>query len=152
MDEAIISYIKQSYNLLIGDRTAEDIKVNVGSAHPLDEKLTMDIKGRDLIEGKPKTVTITDREIRNALSEVTSSIVESVRMAFERTPPELSADFIDKGVILTGGGALLRNLDLRLREETGIPISVAEDPLSACVLGGGRILDDLELLRQVCLP
>jgi len=152
MDEAIISYIKQNYNLLIGDRTAEDIKVNIGSAHPLDEKITMDIKGRDLIEGKPKTVTITDREIRDALSEVTSSIVESVRMAFERTPPELSADFIDKGVILTGGGALLRNLDLRLREETGIPISVAEDPLSACVLGVGRILDDLDLLRQVCLP
>ncbi len=152
MDEAIINYIKRNYNLLIGDRTAEDIKINIGSAFPLDEELTMDIKGRDLVEGKPKTITITDREIRDSLSEVTSSIVESVRMALERTPPELSADFIDKGMILTGGGALLRNLDLRLREETGIPVSIAEDPLSAVVLGVGRILDDLDLLRRVCLP
>jgi len=152
MDEAIINYIKRNYNLLIGDRTAEDIKINIGSAYPLDEELTLDIKGRDLVEGKPKTITITDREIRDALSEVTSSIVESVRMALERTPPELSADFIDKGLILTGGGALLRNLDLRLREETGIPVSIAEDPLSSVVLGVGRILDDMDLLRRVCLP
>lgn len=152
MDEAIINYIKRNYNLLIGDRTAENIKIDIGSAFPLDEEMTMDIKGRDLVEGKPKTITITDREIRDALSEVTSSIVESVRMALERTPPELSADFIDKGMILTGGGALLRNLDLRLREETGIPVSIAEDPLSAVVLGVGRILDDLDLLRRVCLP
>jgi len=151
MDDAIINYIKRNYNLLIGDRTAEDIKINIGSAFPLDEELTMDIKGRDLVEGKPKTITITDREIRDALSEVTSSIVESVRMALERTPPELSADFIDKGLILTGG-ALLRNLDLRLREETGVPVSIAEDPLSSVVLGVGRILDDLDLLRRVCLP
>jgi len=152
MDEAIINYIKRNYNLLIGERTAEDIKINIGSAYPLDEELTLDIKGRDLVEGKPKTITITDREIRDALSEVTSSIVESVRMALERTPPELSADFIDKGLILTGGGALLRNLDLRLREETGIPVSIAEDPLSSVVLGVGRILDDMDLLRRVCLP
>ncbi len=152
MDEAIINYIKRNYNLLIGDRTAEDIKINIGSAFPLDEEMTMDIKGRDLVEGKPKTITITDREIRDALSEVTSSIVESVRMALERTPPELSADVIDKGLILTGGGALLRNLDVRLREETGIPVSIAEDPLSAVVLGVGRILDDLDPLRRVCLP
>jgi len=152
MDDAIINYIKRNYNLLIGDRTAEDIKINIGSAYPLDEELTMDIKGRDLVEGKPKTITITDREIRDALSEVTSSIVESVRMALERTPPELSADFIDKGLILTGGGALLRNLDVRLREETGVPVSIAEDPLSSVVLGVGRILDDLDLLRRVCLP
>ena len=152
MDEAIINYIKRNYNLLIGDRTAEDIKINIGSAFPLDDELTMDIKGRDLVEGKPKTITITDREIRDALSEVTSSIVELVRMALERTPPELSADFIDKGLILTGGGALLRNLDLRLREETGVPVSITEDPLSSVVLGVGRILDDLDLLRRVCLP
>ena len=152
MDEAILNYIKRNYNLLIGDRTAESIKINIGSAFPLDEELTMDIKGRDLVEGKPKTITITDREIRDALSEVTSSIVESVRMALERTPPELSADLIDKGLILTGGGSLLRNLDLRLREETGVPVSLAEDPLSSVVLGVGRILDDLDLLRRVCLP
>lgn len=152
MDEAIINYIKRNYKLLIGDRTAEDIKVNIGSAFPMDEEMTMDIKGRDLVEGKPKTITITDREIRDSLSEVTSSIVESVRMALERTPPELSADFIDKGLILTGGGALLRNLDKRLHEETGIPVAVAEDPLSAVVLGVGKMLDDLDLLRRVCLP
>jgi rod shape-determining protein MreB len=152
MDDAIINYIKRTYNLLIGERTAEEIKINIGSAFPVDEELTMDIKGRDLVEGKPKTITITDREIRDALSEVTSSIVESVRMALERTPPELSADFIDKGMILTGGGALLRNLDVRLREETGVPVSIAEDPLSSVVLGVGRILDDLDLLRRVCLP
>ncbi len=152
MDEAIINYIKRNYNLLIGDRTAENIKIDIGSAFPLDEELTMDIKGRDLVEGKPKTITITDREIRDALGEVTSSIVESVRMALERTPPELSADLIDKGLILTGGGSLLRNLDLRLREETGVPVSIAEDPLSSVVLGVGRILDDLDLLRRVCLP
>jgi rod shape-determining protein MreB len=152
MDEAIINYIKRNYNLLIGERTAEQIKIGIGSAYPLDEELTLDIKGRDLVEGKPKTITITDREIREALSEVTSSIVESVRMALERTPPELSADFVDKGLILTGGGALLRNLDLRLREETGVPVSIAEDPLSSVVLGVGRILDDIDLLRRVCLP
>jgi rod shape-determining protein MreB len=152
MDEAIINYIKRNYNLLIGERTAEQIKISIGSAYPLDEELTLDIKGRDLVEGKPKTITITDREIREALSEVTSSIVESVRMALERTPPELSADFVDKGLILTGGGALLRNLDLRLREETGVPVSIAEDPLSSVVLGVGRILDDIDLLRRVCLP
>ena len=152
MDDAIINYIKRNYNLLIGERTSEQIKIGIGSAYPLDEELTMDIKGRDLVEGRPKTITITDREIRDALSEVNSSIVESVRMALERTPPELSADFVDKGLILTGGGALLRNLDLRLREETGIPVSIAEDPLSSVVLGVGRILDDMDLLRRVCLP
>jgi rod shape-determining protein MreB len=152
MDEAIINYTKRNYNLLIGERTAEQIKISIGSAYPLDEELTLDIKGRDLVEGKPKTITITDREIREALSEVTSSIVESVRMALERTPPELSADFVDKGMILTGGGSLLRNLDVRLREETGVPVSIAEDPLSSVVLGVGRILDDIDLLRRVCLP
>ncbi len=152
MDEAIINYIKRNYNLLIGERTAEQIKISIGSAYPLDEEMILDIKGRDLVEGKPKTITITDREIREALSEVTSSIVESVRMALERTPPELSADFVDKGLILTGGGALLRNLDVRLREETGVPVSIAEDPLSSVVLGVGRILDDIDLLRRVCLP
>jgi rod shape-determining protein MreB len=152
MDEAIINYVKRNYNLLIGERTAEQIKISIGSAYPLDEELTLDIKGRDLVEGKPKTITITDREIREALSEVTSSIVESVRMALERTPPELSADFVDKGMILTGGGSLLRNLDVRLREETGVPVSIAEDPLSSVVLGVGRILDDIDLLRRVCLP
>ena len=153
MDDAIINYIKRNYNLLIGERTAEEIKINIGSAFPLDEELTLDIKGRDLVEGKPKTITITDREIRDALSEVTSSIVESVRMALERTPPELSADFIDKGLILTGGGALLRNLDVRLREETGV--SRFRSPKTPCprwFSASAGFSTIWTLLRRVCLP
>lgn len=152
LDKSIINHIKRSYNLLIGEQTAERIKIQIGSAYPLEEELTMEIKGRDLVEGVPKTVTITDREIRDALAEPVNTIVEAVRMALERTPPELSADFIDKGIVLTGGGALLRNLDVRLREETGVPVAITEDPLSSVVLGVGRILDDIELLRRVCIP
>ena len=152
LDEAIINYVKRNYNFLIGERTAEQIKIQIGSAYPLDDELTMDIKGRDLVEGIPKTITITDREIREALSEPIGTIVEAVRMALERTPPELSADFVDKGIVLTGGGALIRNLDVRLREETGVPVTITEDPLSTVVLGVGRVLDDIELLRRVCLP
>ena len=126
--------------------------MEIGSAYPLDEELTMEIKGRDLVEGIPKTITITDREIREALSEPVGTIVEAVRMALERTPPELSADFVDRGLVLTGGGALIRNLDVRLREETGVPVTITEDPLSTVVLGVGRVLDDMDLLRRVCLP
>src|SRR5216683_1554798 len=138
MDEAIIQYVKRKYNLLIGERTAEQVKIEIGSAHPLDEPLTMEVKGRDLVEGVPKTLTLTDEEVREALSEVVAAIVESVRVALERTPPELSADIMDKGIIITGGGSLLRNLDRRLREETGLPISYAEDPLASVVLGPRR--------------
>jgi len=152
LDESIINYVKRNYNLLIGERTAEQIKIDLGSAYPLDEELTLDIKGRDLVEGVPKTITITDREIREALSEPIGTIVEAVRMALERTPPELSADFVDKGIVLTGGGAMIRNLDVRLREETGVPVTITEDPLSTVVLGVGRVLDDMDLLRRVCLP
>ncbi|HJO03227.1 MAG TPA: rod shape-determining protein [Acidobacteriota bacterium] len=152
LDEAIINYVKRNYNFLIGERTAESIKMEIGSAYPLDEELTMEIKGRDLVEGIPKTITITDREIREALSEPVGTIVEAVRMALERTPPELSADFVDRGLVLTGGGALIRNLDVRLREETGVPVTITEDPLSTVVLGVGRVLDDMDLLRRVCLP
>jgi rod shape-determining protein MreB len=151
MDESIIQYIKKKYNLLIGERTSEQIKLEIGSAYPLDEPLTMEIKGRDLIEGIPKTLTITDAEIREALSEPISLIVNAVRVALERTPPELSADIVDRGIVLTGGGSLLKNLDRLLREETGLPVSVAEDPLSSVVLGTGKMLSDFELLRKISL-
>ena len=151
MDEAIIQYIKKKYNLLIGERTAEQVKFEIGSAFPLDEPVTMEIKGRDLIEGIPKTLTITDAEIREALQEPVSIIVNAVRVALERTPPELSADIVDRGIVLTGGGSLLKNLDRLLREETGLPVSVAEDPLSSVVLGTGKMLSNLDLLRKISL-
>ena len=151
MDEAVIQYIKKKYNLLIGERTAEQIKLEIGSAFPLDEPMTMEIKGRDLIEGIPKTLTVTDAEIREALAEPISLIVNAVRVALERTPPELSADIVDRGIVLTGGGSLLKNLDKLLREETGLPVAVAEDPLSSVVLGTGKMLMDFDLLRKISL-
>jgi len=151
MDEAIIQYIKRKYNLLIGERTAEEIKIRIGSAFPLDEELSMEIKGRDLVDGIPKTIAVTDEEIREALVETVETIIDAVRVALEQTPPELSADIVDKGIVLTGGGALLRNLDRRLREETGLPVSMADDPLSSVVLGAGRMLTDFNLLRKVSL-
>ncbi len=151
MDEAIIQYVKKTYNLLIGERTAEAIKMEVGSAYPLEEKMTMEIKGRHLIEGVPKTITISDEEIREALAETVNVIVDAVRVALERTPPELSADIVDRGIVLTGGGALLKNLDKRLREETGLPVAMAEDPLSSVVLGAGKMLSDFNLLRKISL-
>ncbi len=151
MDESVIQYIKKKYNLLIGERTAEQVKLEIGSAFPLDEPITMEIKGRDLIEGIPKTLTITDAEIREALAEPISIIVNAVRVALERTPPELSADIVDRGIVLTGGGSLLKNLDKLLREETSLPVSVAEDPLSSVVLGTGKMLSDFDLLRKISL-
>jgi rod shape-determining protein MreB len=151
MDEAIIQYIKKTYNLLIGERTAEAIKMEIGSAFQLDEKMTMEIKGRHLIEGVPKTITITDEEIREALAETVNVIVDAVRVALERTPPELSADIVDRGIVLTGGGSLLKNLDKRLREETGLPLAMAEDPLSSVVLGAGKMLSDFNLLRKISI-
>ena len=149
MDEAIIQYIKRKHNLLIGERTAEEIKIEIGSACPLDEKMTMDIKGRNLIEGIPKTVNITDEGVREALADAISAIVNAVRVGLERTPPELSADIVDRGIVLTGGGALLKKLDQKLKEETGLPVFVAEDPLSSVALGTGKLLDDMSLLRRV---
>jgi rod shape-determining protein MreB len=151
MDEAIINYLKRKYNLLIGERTAELIKWEIGSAFPLREPLTMSIRGRDLVEGIPRELTITDEEIREALAETVNVIVDAVRMALERTPPELSADIMDKGIVLSGGGALLRGLDDRLRHETGLPVVQAEDPLACVVLGAGRVLQDFELLRKVSI-
>ena len=151
MDDAIIQYLKRKYNLLIGERTAEQIKMDIGSAYTLKEELRQEIKGRDLVEGVPKTLAVTDEEIREALAEPVMTIVEAVRMALERTPPELSADIMDKGIVLSGGGSMLRGLDQRLRNETGLPVVLAEDPLSSVVLGTGRVLEDIELLRKVSI-
>ncbi len=151
MDEAIIQHIRKTYNLLIGERTAESIKIKVGSASPLDEQLVMEIKGRHLIEGVPKTITITDEEIREALAETVNVIIDTVRLALERTPPELSSDLVDRGLVMTGGGSMLMNLDKRLSEETGLPAVVAEDPLSSVVLGAGKMLSDFGLLRKISI-
>ncbi|MCC6764946.1 MAG: rod shape-determining protein [Deltaproteobacteria bacterium] len=151
MDEAISQYIKRKYNLLVGERTAELIKITIGSAYPTQEIQTMEIKGRDLVAGVPKTVEISDEEIRDSLLEPINQIVEAVRIALERTPPELASDIVDKGIVLAGGGALLRNLDVLLREETGLPIMIADDPLSAVVMGAGRALDEINLLRDISI-
>lgn len=151
MDEAIISYLKRKYNLLIGERTAEQIKIQVGSAYKLDQPISMEVKGRHLIEGVPRMVVVNDSEIREALSDCVDTIVNAIRVALERTPPELSADISDCGIVLTGGGALLRNLDVRIREETGLPVSIAEDPLASVVLGTGRMLSDFRLLGRIAL-
>ena len=151
MDDAIIQYIKRKYNLLIGERTAEQIKMEIGSAFPLDDEMTMEIKGRDLVEGVPKTLVVSDEEIREALGETVATIVEAVRVALERTPPELSADIMDKGIIIAGGGSMLKNLDRRLREETGLPVTLAEDPLACVALGTGQMLTDFNLLRKISI-
>ena len=151
MDEAIIQYIKRKYNLLIGERTAEAIKIEIGSAYPLDEPVSMEIKGRDLVEGVPKTLNLTDAEVREAIAETVGTILDAVRVALEKTLPELSADIMDKGIVLTGGGSMLKNLDRRLREETGLPITTAEDPLSSVALGTGAMLADVDLLRKISL-
>jgi rod shape-determining protein MreB len=151
MDEAISQYIKRKHNLLIGERTSEQIKIQIGSAYPLEEELSIEIKGRDLVDGIPKTIAITDGEIREALSETVSAIVDTARVALEQTPPELSADIVDRGIVLSGGGAMLRNLDRRLREETGLPVSLADDPLTSVVSGTGRMLSDFPLLRKVSI-
>lgn len=149
MDEAITMHMKNKYNLLIGERTAEQIKMQIGMAYPSDEVLTMTIKGRDQAAGLPKTQEINSDEIRDALSDPIRQIVQGVRSALEHTPPELSADIVDKGIVLTGGGALLKNLDILIREETGLPVFIADDPLTCVVMGCGQALDELELLREV---
>jgi rod shape-determining protein MreB len=151
MDEAIILHVRKQHNLLIGERTAEEIKIQIGSAMPLDVPRSMEVKGRHLLEGRPKTITISDAEVRDALSETVREIVRAVRDGLEQIPPELSADVFDRGIVLTGGGAMLHKLDARLREETGLPVAVAEEPLSSVVLGAGKMLSDFKLLRKVCL-
>jgi rod shape-determining protein MreB len=151
MDEAITQYLKRKYNLLIGERTAENIKIQIGSAYPFDEPRKMDIKGRDLVEGIPKTLSISDSDIREALHDPVFSIVDAVKTALERTPPELSADIAENGIVLAGGGALLHGLDTLISLETHLKVRVADDPLSCVVLGTGKVLDELDLLKTVCL-
>ena len=153
MDEAIIQHMKRKYNLLIGERTAEHIKCTIGNAFPTppDEVMTMEVKGRDLVHGVPKTVTINSDEVREAMQEPIMQIVDAVRDALESTPPELSADIVDKGIVLAGGGSLLRNFDVLLREETGLPVMLCDDPISAVVLGSGNALDEIELLKTVTI-
>jgi rod shape-determining protein MreB len=151
MDEAIMGYIKRKYNMAIGEQTAERIKITAGNAYPLEQPITMEVKGRDMVAGIPKTVLVNSDEVRESLAEPINAIVEAVLIALERTPPELAADIVDKGVVLTGGGALLKNLDVLLREETGLPVMVCDDPISAVVLGSGKALEHLELLKEVTL-
>ena len=149
MDDAIMNYVKKKYNLLIGDHMAERIKVEIGSAYPFEEKKTIMVKGRDLISGIPRTLVLDDSEIREALYEPISTIVNAIKVALENTPPELAGDIIDCGIVLTGGGSMLWGMDTRLREETGLPIITVDDPLTSVVLGVGKILDELDLLRKV---
>ncbi len=149
MDDAIMNYVKKKYNLLIGDHMAERVKVEIGSAYPFEEKKTMMVKGRDLISGIPRTLVVDDSEIREALYEPISTIVNAIKVALENTPPELAGDIIDCGIVLTGGGSMLWGMDTRLREETGLPIITVDDPLTSVVLGVGKILDEIDLLRKV---
>lgn len=149
LDEAIVAHIKKTYNLMIGERTSENIKIKIGSAYPLEEEMTMEVRGRDLVAGLPKMVTVTSEEIREALSEPIQSIVEAVRTTLERTPPELSADLIDRGIVMAGGGALLRGLDKLLGEETGLPVHIADDPLTAVAKGTGHVLTNINYLKRV---
>jgi rod shape-determining protein MreB len=151
LDEAIVVHAKKAHNLLIGERTAEQIKIAIGSAAPLEEAMTMEVKGRHVSEGRPKTVTMNDTEIRKALAEPVRAIIQAVHDALERIPPELSADIFDRGIIMTGGGSQLKNLDRRLRDETGLPVQMAEDPLTSVVLGAGKMLSDFPLLRRISL-
>ncbi len=149
MDEAVIAYLKRKYNLAIGEQTAEKIKIRIGNAYPSEDVEYMEVKGRDLVAGVPRTVEINSDEIRDSLAEPINVILQAVMKALESTPPELSADIIDKGIVLTGGGAQLKNLDVLIREETGLPVMVSDDPVSAVVLGSGRALDNIDLLREI---
>ena len=151
MDEAIALYVKREHDLLIGERTAERIKMEIGSADPLAPPRQIEVKGRHVLEGKPTTISLNDGQVREALADTVKQIIQAVRDGLERIPPELSADVFDRGIVLTGGGALLQNLDARLRRETGLPVQVAEDPLSSVVLGAGKMLSDFALLRKVSI-
>lgn len=151
MDEAIMTHVKRKYNMLIGETSAENIKIKIASAYPLEPEEEMQVKGRDLVTGIPQNITITSTEVRKAISEQVESIVQAVRFALEQTPPELAADIVDRGIVLTGGGALLKGLDQLLREETSLPITVVEDPLSTVVLGTGKALDNINILKEACI-
>jgi rod shape-determining protein MreB len=152
MDEAVIEYLKKTYNLMVGERTAEEIKIKIGSAYPLEEEISMEVKGRDLVAGLPKMVTITSEEIREALQEPLRAILEITKVSLERTPPELAADLIEHGIVMAGGGSLLKGLDKLISEETGLPVHVADDPVTAVVQGTGKILDNPRLLHDVVVP
>ena len=153
MDEAVTEYLRKTYNLLIGERTAEEIKIRIGSAYPLEEELTMDVRGRDLIAGLPKTITITSEEVREALQIPVQAIVDASKVTLENTPPELASDLIDRGIVMAGGGSLLRGMDKRISEETGLPVHVADDPLTAVVLGTGQTLNmPARLRRRLVVP
>ncbi|MFA6216313.1 MAG: rod shape-determining protein [Candidatus Omnitrophota bacterium] len=152
MDEAVIEYLRKTYNLMIGERTAEEIKIKLGSAYPLEDELSMEVKGRDLVAGLPKTVTISSEEIREALQEPLRAIVEIAKISLERTPPELAADLIEHGIVMAGGGSLLRGIDKLISEETGLPVHIAEDPLTAVVCGTGKVLNELHYLKKVTVP
>ena len=150
-DEAILNYIKRKYSLLIGERTAEQIKIAIGNAYPFEDEKTYEVKGRDLITGAPKTIEVNSEEIRDALAEPVSAVADAIKVALERTPPELAADIVDNGIILAGGGSLLANLDILIKEKTGLPVALAEDPLTCVVRGSGKVLLDIDLLRQVTI-
>ncbi len=148
-DEAIVNYVRRQFNLLIGERTAENIKVQIGNAYPFEEEKVMEVKGRDLVAGAPKTIEITSSQVNDALMDPLSEVVDAVKTALEKTPPELASDIVDNGIVLTGGGALLANMDVLLRERTGLPVSIAEDPLTCVVSGSGKVLEEIHLLRQL---
>ncbi|MFS8639744.1 MAG: rod shape-determining protein, partial [Symbiobacteriaceae bacterium] len=148
MDEAIVNYVKRNYNLLIGERTAEEVKIAIGSAYPMDDEGSVEIRGRDLVTGLPKTIEVTAAEIREALSETVAAIVDTIKVTLERTPPELASDIMDRGIVMTGGGSLLRGLDRRVAEETGMPVHIAEDPLLSVALGAGKYLDVIDNIQR----
>ncbi len=150
-DEAIVNYVRRQFNLLIGERTAEAIKLKIGNAYPFEQERTMEIRGRDLVAGAPKTIEITSTQINDALMDSLSEVIDAVRTALEKTPPELASDIVENGIVLTGGGALLANMDVLLRERTGLPVSIAEDPLTCVVMGSGKVLDQLDLLSQLTI-
>ncbi|HNX81665.1 MAG TPA: rod shape-determining protein [Candidatus Omnitrophota bacterium] len=152
MDEAVIEYLKKTYNMMVGERTAEEIKIKIGSAYPLEEEMSMEVKGRDLVTGLPKTVTVTSEEIREALQEPLRAILEATKISLERTPPELAADLIEHGIVLAGGGSLLRGIDKLISEETGLPVLIADDPTTAVVNGTGKVLNEINLLGDVTVP
>ncbi len=148
-DEAIVNYVRRQFNLLIGERTAENIKIAMGNAYPFEKERVMEVKGRDLVAGAPKTIEITSSQVHDALMDPLSEVVDAVKTALEKTPPELASDIVDNGIVLTGGGALLSNLDILLRERTGLPVSISEDPLTCVVMGSGKVLEEIDLLKQL---
>ena len=152
MNEAVIEYLKKTYNLMVGERTSEEIKIKIGSAYPLEEEMSMEVKGRDLVAGLPKTVTITSEEIRESLQEPLRAILEVIKISLERTPPELAADLIDHGIVMAGGGSLLRGLDKLISEETGLPVHITDDPVTAVANGTGIVLSEIQYLKKVTVP